>query len=593
MSAPAGPAGRSRSGPPETARDSVRVGAFEIDRAPVTNARYARFVGETGHRAPAFWPNGRMPGHLADHPVVGVDLFDALAFARWAGGRLPTEAEWMAAAAGDKGAPYPWGADFDGARCNTVRSGVKGTTPVGRYPPAPSGCVDLCGNVWELTCTSWPDDAESVVVKGGSWYDFPVHARIDGRFRARAHKGGATVGFRLAYHGAMPPFLPAEVIDACIEFRRRGAAAEGADEPAAPEFEEVLSDLRRSAEESLDGLAAATTPPEADGFGAMPGDALEALEPVEVPIEAPSVTHPILRDRASKLRDAALRFAEVTRQYYARHPRMLAATMAAAGLLVTLLLFSAASEPPRPARDSREFAAASDARSGALPLADEVEARDARAGATSARRAPRARDGSPTRWVVPAAAPSYSVQKGIETLLRGRPEAREQAERMLLDRAMEARGALEEALRNDPSREAESSIRYLLAAIEDAQSPEAKGLTPQAAPPREGLLYFFKDLDGQTQEEANAVRLTAEAEGVPFTLVYTGPHEVDVVATAFSRQLRAGRVYADRDGELSRRLGIAVTPAVVGLKADGKTAFIGGLGISRVRLARETMALRP
>ncbi|HEX5136702.1 MAG TPA: SUMF1/EgtB/PvdO family nonheme iron enzyme, partial [Planctomycetota bacterium] len=231
-------------------RDTARVGSLEVDRAPVTNRRYSVFLAETGHRPPPTWPRGDCPSTKLDHPVTGVDFFDVIAFALWAGGSLPTEDQWIAAAGLEEPAAYVWGDFFDSRRCNTAKSGIKGTTPVGAYPDgaAPSGCVDLCGNVWEMTCTAFPGDSDSIIVKGGSWSDLPAHARLDTQFRTRVNKGSATVGFRLVYgvDGYLPHFLDRELVDQCIAFRKADAPhfdAAGDD----GEFEAIVQSIRQSA----------------------------------------------------------------------------------------------------------------------------------------------------------------------------------------------------------------------------------------------------------------------------------------------------------------------------------------------------------
>jgi hypothetical protein len=240
-------------------RDTVTVGPLEVDRAPVTNRRYAVFVAETDHRPPLSWPRGECPVSRLDHPVTGVDFFDALAFALWADAALPTEEQWIAAAGLSEPAAYAWGDFFDSKRCNTAKSGIKGTTPVGAYPEgtAPSGCVDLCGNVWEMTCTAFEGDSDSIIVKGGSWSDLPAHARLDTQFRTRVNKGSAAVGFRLVYGvpGYLPHFLDRELVDQCIAFRKGDAPhfdAQG-DEW---EFEAIVDSIRQAAGPHLAQLEA-------------------------------------------------------------------------------------------------------------------------------------------------------------------------------------------------------------------------------------------------------------------------------------------------------------------------------------------------
>ncbi|MCF7734625.1 MAG: formylglycine-generating enzyme family protein [Cephaloticoccus sp.] len=153
---------------------------FAIDRFPVTNADYARFLAVSGYRPKQshgflrHWLDGVVPGGLENHPVVQVDLNDARAYAAWAGKRLPTEEEWWAAAGGMQGRHYPWGDTMAENRCNSGRCG--GTTPVDAFPlgVSPAGCWDMCGNVWELTESERNDGhTRQVILKGGSWFDAP------------------------------------------------------------------------------------------------------------------------------------------------------------------------------------------------------------------------------------------------------------------------------------------------------------------------------------------------------------------------------------------------------------------------------------
>jgi formylglycine-generating enzyme required for sulfatase activity len=188
---------------PKTGREMVRVPAgpflfgekkarrelpeFWIDKTPVTNAEYARFVAERRYRTPSHWDGKKEPlRELADHPVVYVSWQEANAFAEWAGGSLPSEEQWEKAARGTDGRQYPWGDEWRDSRCNTKEAGIGKTTSVGHFSPAgdsPYGCVDMSGNVWEWT-------SEKYFVKGGSW------ATSKGPARAAA-RSGPDVYFRL------------------------------------------------------------------------------------------------------------------------------------------------------------------------------------------------------------------------------------------------------------------------------------------------------------------------------------------------------------------------------------------------------------
>jgi formylglycine-generating enzyme required for sulfatase activity len=160
-----------------TIRRRVTLRAFALDVTPVTNDQFAAFLRESAYR-PQFsdnflkhWGHGHAPwGHEA-HPVVYVDLEDARAYARWAGKRLPTEAEWQYAAQGPEGLKYPWGEEFLPDRCNDRRDGQ--TTPVLAYPDgrSPFGVHDLCGNTWEWTESERRDGhTRFAILKGGSGY---------------------------------------------------------------------------------------------------------------------------------------------------------------------------------------------------------------------------------------------------------------------------------------------------------------------------------------------------------------------------------------------------------------------------------------
>jgi formylglycine-generating enzyme required for sulfatase activity len=141
--------GDAAGAPSERPVHRVRLHAFLIAAAPVTNAEYARYLAATGAPPPAFW------GHAGfddpEQPAVGVSWDEAIAFAAWAGARLPTEAEWeMAARGGRPDARLPWPGDAPATRF---------TRPprVRRTPANPLGIHDLSGVCHEW-CADWYDD---------------------------------------------------------------------------------------------------------------------------------------------------------------------------------------------------------------------------------------------------------------------------------------------------------------------------------------------------------------------------------------------------------------------------------------------------
>lgn len=131
----------------------VSLKEFWMYKFPVTVKQYRQFCDETARQMPP--PPGW--GWIDDHPIVNVSWFDALAYAKWAAVRLPTEAEWEKAGRGTDGRVLPWGNDFDTAKCQSPRDkhGFQGTTPVGYFPGnvSPFGCRDMAGNVWQWCST--------------------------------------------------------------------------------------------------------------------------------------------------------------------------------------------------------------------------------------------------------------------------------------------------------------------------------------------------------------------------------------------------------------------------------------------------------
>ena len=159
----------------------VELRGFAIDTTPVTNAQFAAFLRDSGYVPKVregflkHWKAGKVPDGLADHPVVYVSLDDARAYAKWAGKRLPTEAEWQYAAAGEDGRRWPWGRRFVPSRVNATG----GTVPVGSFAAdaSPFGLHDLCGHVWQWTDDTYTDRVHTfAILKGGSFFRMPADA---------------------------------------------------------------------------------------------------------------------------------------------------------------------------------------------------------------------------------------------------------------------------------------------------------------------------------------------------------------------------------------------------------------------------------
>lgn len=129
---------------------NVYLSSYKIDKYPVTNAQYARFVAATSHRPPSTWKNGRIPKGEELLPVTMVSWYDAKAYAAWAGKRLPTEAEFEKAGRSTDARVWPWGNKIDPARLNTYYS-VGAATKVTEYQngASPYGVMGLSGNVDE------------------------------------------------------------------------------------------------------------------------------------------------------------------------------------------------------------------------------------------------------------------------------------------------------------------------------------------------------------------------------------------------------------------------------------------------------------
>ena len=191
----------------------IYLDAFAIGRTEVTNSDFAGYIAETGAQVPG-WDARVLEDH-ADEPVVGVLWEEADAYCRWAGKRLPTEAEWEKAARGTDGRRYPWGDTWDPSRANTAEGGPGSVLPVGSFPAgaSPYGALDLAGNVAEWVAdyfdptyyTYGPDHnprGPSQVLdhglRGGSWASPRTHAQTFFRDSSHCAQPNPRVGFRCA-----------------------------------------------------------------------------------------------------------------------------------------------------------------------------------------------------------------------------------------------------------------------------------------------------------------------------------------------------------------------------------------------------------
>ena len=169
--------------------ERVSLEPFYIARNDITNAQFRRFVTATGYHPAGDWAGwAKVTGE--DAPVVEVSWFDANAYCRWAGARLPTEAEWERAARGTDGRRFPWGNTWDAARCWCLPTSEGRLHPGATKPLdiSPTGCIDMAGNAWQW-CSSQarpypyhPDDGREDpaghgcrVLRGGDFMSHETH----------------------------------------------------------------------------------------------------------------------------------------------------------------------------------------------------------------------------------------------------------------------------------------------------------------------------------------------------------------------------------------------------------------------------------
>ena len=205
-------------------RRTVYLDDFYIGRHPVTNRQFQHFLDVTGYKPDdseasrflSHWRGRKCPKKILDHPVVFVSWLDAQAYCRWAGRRLPTEAEWEKAARGTDGRKYPWGKSKPTAEHANFGRTQKSTTPVGSCTAGatPYGIFDMAGNVGEW-CEDIDDpkfyldgpernprntaaQGERCVVRGGGWMYDARSLRTYARQSFQPTYRIGAVGFRCA-----------------------------------------------------------------------------------------------------------------------------------------------------------------------------------------------------------------------------------------------------------------------------------------------------------------------------------------------------------------------------------------------------------
>jgi serine/threonine-protein kinase len=226
----------------EAPEHTVYLDDYWIYKYEVTNEQFAAFVAETGYVTTgeerdgswvyqdggwnwtdgAYWAEPKGPGSTVNgkenYPVIHISWYDAAAYCEWAGGRLPTEAEWEKAARGTEGQTYPWG--DESPNCNLAQfSDCPGdTVPVGSFPEgaSPYGALDMAGNVWEWVADWYDEDyyqnspsqnptgpasGTYRVFRGGSWYLSEWALRATNRYWSDPGYSYGASGFRCLSSG--------------------------------------------------------------------------------------------------------------------------------------------------------------------------------------------------------------------------------------------------------------------------------------------------------------------------------------------------------------------------------------------------------
>jgi len=219
------PAGEFLMGSPEGEGEAherpqhrIHLSEFLIDKNEVTWRQFRRFAAATG----AQLPRAPIWGTPDDYPVAFVLWQEAQDYCEWAGGRLPSEAEWEKAARGTDGRKYPWGDAWDARRCNSISGGLHRPEPVGSYPGcvSPYGVLDMAGGSWEWCADRYreayyaespshdpagPTEGRLRVMRGGAWMSQPIWLRTAYRVRRSPTSRNVDHGFRCAQDAPEEP----------------------------------------------------------------------------------------------------------------------------------------------------------------------------------------------------------------------------------------------------------------------------------------------------------------------------------------------------------------------------------------------------
>ena len=191
----------------ETPRHRVRVKSFYLDETEVTFNQFKNFIKHSGYVTQGKWKRGFKRG-WGKHPVTNVTYKDAVAYAKWAGKRLPTQSEWEYAAGGPRRYTYSYGPGWSLTKGATWHPRIKRTRKVRSYRPNGYGLYDMTGNVMEWTSSKYLPyprgkrckhmDGNYMTVKGGCYLFFAVRSRRQARHAVKPSIAFTALGFRCA-----------------------------------------------------------------------------------------------------------------------------------------------------------------------------------------------------------------------------------------------------------------------------------------------------------------------------------------------------------------------------------------------------------